>query len=83
MVGPVGKRPALETLVPIVYRVADLQGPKNSDVSLTQHSSANLKNGILISTHNYVLLRISAHYYYREASQQARDVQRPQHGVYV
>ena len=83
MVHPIGKRPALQTLVPIVYRMADLQCPKNADASLTQHRSANLKNGILISTHYYVLLRISAHYYYGEALQQARDVQRPQHGVYV
>ena len=52
MVRPVGKWQALQVLVPIVYRMADLQGPENSNVSLTQHRSANLnlKNGILIST---------------------------------
>ena len=31
-------------------------------MSLTQHSSTNLKNEIHISTHYYVLLRISTHY---------------------
>ena len=77
MVRPVGKRPALQTLVPIVYRMANLQGPEISDVSLTQHRSANIKNGILISTHYYVILLISAHYYYSKASQQTRDVKRP------
>ena len=51
MVRPLGKRPALQTLVPIVYHMADLQGPENSDVSLTQHRSANLKKEILTCSH--------------------------------
>ena len=83
MVCHVGERPALETLVPIVYRVADLQRHKHANVSFTMHRGANLKISILISTHYYVLLHISTNYYYHEASQQARDVHRPQHGVYV
>ena len=83
MVCHVGERPALETLVPIVYRVADLQRPEHANVSLTLHRGANLKISILISTHYYVLLHISTTYYYHEASQQARDVHRQQHGVYV
>ena len=41
-----------------MFRMADLQGPENSDVSLTQHRSANLKNGIHISTYYYVFLHI-------------------------
>ena len=63
--------------------MSDLQCPENDDVSLTRHRSPNLKNGILISTHYDVLLRISTHYHYREASQQAPDVQGPGHRVYV
>ena len=51
--------------------MANLQCPENANMSLTQHSSTNLKNEIHISTHYYVLLRISTHYDYREASQQA------------
>ena len=58
MVRPVEKRPALQTLVSIVYRMADLQCPKNVNMSLNQHSSANLKNGIHISTYYLSLLRI-------------------------
>ena len=60
--------------------MSDLQCPENDDVSLTRHRSPNLKNGILISTHYDVLLRISTHYHYREASQQAPDAQ---HDAYV
>ena len=83
MVCYVGKRQALETLVPIVYRVADLQRPEHANVSLTLHIGATMKNSILISTHYYVLLHISTHYYYHEASQQACHVHQAQHGVYV
>ena len=45
--------------------MADLQCPENANMSLTQHSSTNLKNEIhisTVSTHYYVLLRISTHY---------------------
>ena len=86
MVHPVGKGSALQTLMSIVYSMSDLQCPETADVSLTQqcqHHSANLTNGIVIITHYNVLLHISTHHYYREPSQQAPDVQRPQHGVYV
>ena len=58
MVRPVEKRPALQTLVSIVYRMANLQCPENANMSLTQHSSTTLKNEIHISTHYYVLIRI-------------------------
>ena len=46
---------------------------------LTQHSSANLKNGIHIRTYYMSLLRISTHHDYHEASQQTSDVQQQQH----
>ena len=49
MIRSVGKRSLLQKLVPVVYRMADLQCPENADVSLTQHRSANLKNGMNIS----------------------------------
>ena len=53
-------------------------------LSLTQHSSANLKNGILISTYYIMsLLRISTHYDYLEASQQASVVRQQQLGMYI
>ena len=70
-------------LVSIVHRVAYLQCPKNANISLTQHSSANLKNGIHINSYYMSLLGISTHYDYHEALQQASDVQQQQHGVYV
>ena len=60
-----------------MHRMAHLQRV------LTQHSSANLKNGIHISRYYMSLLRISTHYDYPEASQQASDVQQQQHCVYV
>ena len=83
MVCHAGERPALETLVPIVYSVADLQRPEHANVALTLHRGENLKNSILISRYYYILLHIVTHYYYLETSQQTRDVHRPQHGVYV
>jgi len=83
MVCHAGERPALETLVPIVYIVADLQRPKHANVALTLHRVANLKNSILISSYYYIFVHILTHYYYLEASQQTRDVHRPQHRVYV
>ena len=83
MVCHAGERPALETLVPIVYIVADLQRPKHANVALTLHRVANLKNSILISSYYYIFVHILTHYYYLEPSQQTRDVHRPQHRVYV
>ena len=60
-VRPVGKRPALQTLLSIVYRMADLQCPENANMSLTQHSSTNLKNEIHIT--NVTLVHIIMYYY--------------------
>ena len=83
MVCPAGKWPALQTLVAIVYRMADLQGSKYSDVSLTLHCGSDLtSNGCyctlsIINTYHYIFL------YHLQASQQVRYIQRPQHGVLV
>ena len=60
MVRPVGKRPALQALVPIVYRMADLQGPKK--FRCVPHPAEQRESEKLnIDWYSLLLLRIS-HY---------------------
>jgi hypothetical protein len=74
------KRPALQTLVALVYRVADLQNSEETNVSLSLQGRADLQKNICY----YTLLHVITYYCDDlQTLEQASDVHRPQHRVNV